>query len=165
VGLKVHIHLWIERVEIFCEGKKISSHERVYANNKWQLEPQHYLEILRQRPGAFESSRVIQQWRATWPKELESLLEQFRQKQGESNGIKDFICVLMLYREYSKEEVDAAIHIAAEKRLGHSEGVKHLLIQAKPQESIEPLAGWSPTLEANVAMYDQLGGVPCLSTR
>ena len=161
MGLKVHIHLWIDRVEVFYESKKIGSHERVYANNKWQLEPQHYLEILRQRPGAFESSRVIQQWRTTWPKEFESLLDQFRQKQGETHGIKDFICVLMLYREYPKGEVDAAIELAAEKRVSHSEGVKHLLVHSKPEKPIEPLIGWSPTLEPDIEIYNQLGGVSC----
>jgi transposase len=163
VGLKVRIQLWIDRVEVFYESKKIGSHERVYANNKWQLEPQHYLEILRQRPGAFESSRVIQQWRSTWPKELESLLDQFRQKQGETHGIKDFICVLMLYREYPKGEVDTAIELAAEKRVSHSEGVKHFLVHSKQEKSIEPepLVGWSPTLEPDIEIYNQLGGVSC----
>ncbi len=161
VSLRVHIHLWIDRVEVFYGSKKVSSHERVYGSNKWQLEPQHYLEILRQRPGAFETSRVIQQWRATWPEELEKLLGQFRQKQGENNGIKDFISVLMLYREYPKGDVDAAIELAGENKVSNSDGVKHLLVHLEPEESIEPLTGWSPTLEPNVEIYDQLGGVSC----
>jgi hypothetical protein len=159
VGLKVRIQLWIDQVEVFYGNKKIGSHERVYSNNKWQLDPQHYLEILRQRPGAFASSRVIQQWRDSWPKGLERLLDQFRQKQGETNGIKDFISVLMLYREYPEGEVDAAIDLAVKNNLSHSEGVKHLLLHAKAEKLIEPLAGWSPTMEPDIRVYDQLGGV------
>jgi len=161
VGLRVRIQLWIDQVEIFYEGKRIGSHERVYGNNKWQLEPQHYLEILQQRPGAFESSRAIRQWRVSWPKSLEALLSQFRQKQQDTHGIKDFISVLMLYKDYPKEEVDAAIELSVENKVSHSEGVKHLLVHLKPEEPIESLAGWSPTLEPDVKIYDQLGGVSC----
>jgi len=45
-------------VEIFYEGKKISDHERLFGNNKWQLDPQHYLELILRKPGAFDSARV-----------------------------------------------------------------------------------------------------------
>jgi transposase len=159
VGLKVRSQVWIDLVEIFYEGKRISSHERVYSNNKWQLEPQHYLEILKQRPGAFETSRAIRQWRAIWPKSLEALLGQFRQKQQDTDGIKDFISVLMFYKDYPEEEVDAAIELGVENKVSHSEGVKHLLLQLKPQESTKPLPGWSPTLEPDVKIYGQLGGI------
>jgi transposase len=159
VGLVVRSHVWIDRVEIFYETKRIVSHERVYSNNKWQLEPQHYLEILKQRPGAFESSRAIRQWRATWPKSLEALLSQFRQKQQDTDGIKDFISVLMFYKDYPEQEVDAAIELAVENKVSHSEGVKHLLLQLKPQESMKPLPGWSTTLAPNVKIYGQLGGI------
>ena len=159
VGLKVHSQVWIDLVEIFYEGKRISSHERVYSNNKWQLEPQHYLEILQQRPGAFESSRVIRQWRSSWPKSLETLLGQFQKKQQNNDGIKDFISVLMFYREYPEQEVDAAIELAVENKVSHSEGVKQILLQSKPQESMSPLSGWSTTLKSDVEMYGQLGGI------
>lgn len=159
VGMKVRMQLWIDKIEVFYEGKRISTHERVYGINKWQLEPQHYLEILKQRPGAFESSRVIRQWRSIWPKSLEVLLEQFQKKQQETNGIKDFISVLMFYKDYPKEEVDAAIELAVENKVSHSEGVKHLLLHLKPEEPMKPLPGWSATLEPDVKRYEQLGGM------
>lgn len=159
VGLKVRSQVWIDRVEIFYEGKRISTHERVYSNNKWQLEPQHYLEILQQRPGAFESSRVIRQWRSNWPKSLETLLDQFCQKQQNSGGIKDFISVLMFYREHPEQEVNAAIELAVENKVSESCGVKQILLQLKPHETIKPLPGWSTTIKSDVEMYGQLGGI------
>jgi hypothetical protein len=70
----------------------------------------------------------------------------------------------MLYKAYPKEDVDAAIELSVENKVSHSEGVKHLLVHSKPEEPIEPLAGWSPTLEPDIKIYNQLGGVSC-STR
>ena len=99
-GLSVRAQLTIDRLEIFYEGKKIASHERLFGNNKWQLDPQHYLELIRRKPGAFDSALVIRQWRSAWPSCLERLLKRFKEKQGETAGIKDFIIVLMFYRDH-----------------------------------------------------------------
>lgn len=159
VDMKVHINLHIDKVDIFWDSKKIASHERVFGINKWQLNPQHYLELIQQRPGSFHTARPICQWRAQWPKSLEDLLERFQQVQRETGGIKDFINVLMLYRDYKPEEVEAAIELALEKQLNTSDGVKHILLYLKAEHSIEPLSDW-PSIEApDVSIYGQLGGV------
>ena len=157
VGLKIRVQLSIGRVEIFCDGKKIAGHERLFGNNKWQLDPQHYLELIRRKPGAFDSARVIRQWRPAWPSCLEKLLEQFKEKQGETAGIKDFISVLMLYRDHAGKEVEAAIELALENRLSNSDGVRHILIHSGPEEAFAPLTGWPTTVIPDVAVYEALG--------
>ena len=93
-GLGVKVLLHVDRVEIFTGGKKLATHQRVYGNNKWCLDPDHYLELIQQRPMAFNSARAIREWRANWPRSLELLLERFCLAQGETKGIKDFINVL-----------------------------------------------------------------------
>ena len=60
---KVNVVLYVDRVEIFYGNKKIASHLRLYNNNKWSLLPEHYLELIQQRPQAFDSARPIRQWR------------------------------------------------------------------------------------------------------
>ena len=42
-GLGVKVLLHVDRVEIFTGGKKLATHQRVYGNNKWCLDPDHYL--------------------------------------------------------------------------------------------------------------------------
>ncbi len=74
VGLKVQVHLDINRVDLFHGGMKLASHPRVFGNNKWQLDPDHYLELIQQRPGSFQEARPIRQWRQNWPPALERLL-------------------------------------------------------------------------------------------
>ncbi|MFW8602540.1 IS21 family transposase, partial [Desulfobacterota bacterium M19] len=94
-GFKARIILRVDQVEIFICGKRQAVHERVYGNNKWCLKPEHYLELIQQRPMSFNSARPIRQWRETWPESLHRLLRRFCESQGETKGIKDFISVLM----------------------------------------------------------------------
>ncbi len=159
VDMRVHINVGIDKVEIFWNNKKIASHQRLFGINKWQIDPQHYLELIKERPGAFQTARPISQWRLSWPKSLEDLLERFQQAQGETKGIKDFINVLMLYRDYPGKDIEAAIELGLEKKLNNSDGVKHILLYLKGDHPIEPLSNW-PTIDAaDVRAYGQLGGV------
>ena len=80
VSLKVRLELTIDRINIFYDGRKIASHPRVFGNNKWQLDPQHYLELIRHKPGAFDSALVIRRWRKAWPNCLEKLLLRFKER-------------------------------------------------------------------------------------
>jgi transposase len=159
-GLRVQALMKVSEVEIYSGGKRIAAHERVFANNKWQLDADHYLELLQRRPQAFDSARPIRQWRQSWPASLEHLLAKLQQTHGSTDGIKDFISVLMLFRDHEAGEVYAAIDLALENGIGSSSGVKHLLLHSGPKENIAPLSNWPATVPADVSVYGQLGGVP-----
>ena len=159
-GLDVNVLLGVDRVKIYLKNKLIASHERMYGNNKWQLDPDHYLDLLQKRPMAFAGARPIRQWRVTWPICYESLLERFQQSQGGTRGIKDFITVLMLHRKYKPLEVEAAVELALEQGISSSEGVRHLLVYAnEPRVETIPLEGWSSIPTADIHEYDQLRGM------
>ena len=162
VGFRVKMLLYVDRVEIFSGGKKLAVHARLYGKNKWRLDPDHYLELIQKRPMAFNSARPIQQWRESWPESLHRLLEHFCHVQGETRGIKDFISVLMFYRDYSAEEVEAAVELALEKNVSASDGVLHILIYTKgDMTAFTPtsLSGWSSLPTPDITIYGQLGGV------
>lgn len=160
VGFAVKVLLYVDRVELFAGGKKLATHARQYGNNKWSLHPDHYLELIQQRPLAFHSARPIRQWRAVWAESLHALLEAFCRAQGETKGIKDFVSVLLLYREYAAGEVEAAVELAVENHIGTSEGVRHLLRYANEDgAAIAPLSSWARLSPPDVAVYGQLGGV------
>jgi transposase len=158
-GMKVRGELSIDHVDLFYAGKRIARHERLFGNNKWLLEPDHYLDILQRKPGAFDTARVIRQWRATWSEDLERLLSRFKESQGETKGIKDFITVLMLYRQHDQRDVESAVSLVLEHGLSHSAGVKQLLLQTAPEETFDPLDDWPATPVHDVSVYGQLGGV------
>jgi hypothetical protein len=159
VGLPVRAILGVDRVEIYQRGKKIATHGRLFGNNKWQLNPDHYLDLLHQRPGAFDSARPIKEWRKNWPESLERLRDKFVAGHGETDGTRDFIQVLMLYREHRAEAVEAAVDLAVQNGVSCSAGVKHLLLPSNGAGTCEPLRGWPSTEPANVSVYAQLGGL------
>lgn len=159
VRLKVRVELTIDRVDIFYDGRRIASHARLFGNNKWQLDPQHYLELIRRKPGAFDSALVIRRWRKEWPACLERLLARFKERQGDTPGIKDFISVPMLYRDHPPEDIEAVVELALENSVSTSDGIKHILIYSGPEEQFVPLQGWPATMIPDVADYAQLGVV------
>ena len=160
VGFSVKVLWHADRVEIFTGAKRIAAHERSYGNNKWILNPDHYLELIMQRPMAFNSARPIRQWRQSWPDSLNTLLSRFCRAQGETKGIKDFINVLMFYRDYSAEAIERAVLQAVEKNLSASDGVRHLLVYAaNVHPAIAPLDTWPTLPPPDITIYGQLGGV------
>jgi hypothetical protein len=88
------------------------------------------------------------------------LLASFCDSQGETRGIKDFISVLMLYKEHTPGDVEAAVELAVEKHLSTSDGVRHLLIFANEAgNSTTPLSGWPSLPPPDLSLYGKLGGV------
>lgn len=159
-GLRVNALLYVDRIEIFRERKRIVSHKRLYGSNKWILEPDHYLELIQQRPASFESARPIQQWRKQWPQSLERLLKRFCKKQDYSHGVKDFISVLMLYRDYSADDIKVAVELSLELGINSSDGVKHILMYLNNDTKIpEPVENWDCLVPPDISVYGELGGV------
>lgn len=160
-GFKVEVIQYVDSLAIYTGGKKLATHERLYSNNKWSLHPDHYLELIQQRPQAFESARPIRQWREHWPSALEALLERFCVKQGHTDGIKDFISVLMLYKDNDAEEVTAAVEQALSTPVSSSQSVKHILLHqgGEPAPANEPLEGWQKLSEPDISKFAVLGGV------
>jgi hypothetical protein len=109
---------------------------------------------------SFNSARPIRQWRQSWPASLHLLLNRFCRAQGETKGIKDFINVLMLYRDYAADELEAAVELATENNISASDGVRHLLVYMGDKSvKIAPLAAWQRLPAPDVAAYGQLGGI------
>jgi hypothetical protein len=152
--------VYVDWVQIYYGGKRIAGHQRLFGNNKWQLDPLHYLELIYRRPQAFDSARPIRQWRPHWPPCLEALLERFRQKQGDTKGTKEFISVLMLFKTCRPDDVINAAETALAANVSSSEAVIHLLknAQSETEERIPSLDNWLRLPPADVSIYDQIGG-------
>lgn len=140
VGRKVWAHIDCDRVRLYADGKEIADHARLFGNSKWQIDPQHYLELIAERTQAFESARAIRQWRPSWPAAYETMLSVLRQRLGNSRGTGDFVRILQLHKDYSPEEVNRAVEQALEYGSYSHDAVKHLLLSQKtPMYSSVPL--------------------------
>jgi transposase len=149
----------IDDLEFFANGKRVVVHPRLYGSGKWQLDPDHYLELLRQRPLAFDCARPIRHWRAQWPAEMELLLARFRHVHEVSRGTKEFIDVLLLFRDHPAEAVEEAIARGLAAGVRDADGVRHLLHHRTPVIPIAPLDAYPRLPEADVSVYAALGGV------
>lgn len=159
-GYPVKVQLLVDRIDIYFNGNKVASHPRLFNVNKWSLTPDHYLELIQQRPQSFDSARPILQWRSEWPECLHELLDRFRQSHGGTKGTKDFLNVLMLYRDYSADEVKEAVEFALLHNISGSGGVLHTLIRAKtPGNCVSPVDGWEKSQTPDLSLYGQLGEV------
>ena len=159
-GFRVKVIIGVDKVEIFNGNKKIATHERKFGKNKWCLKPEHYLDLILMRPMSFDSARPIKEWRKSWPEVFNTLLDRFRREHGETKGIKEFISVLMLHKDYSSREIEAAVELALENDISSSEGIRHILIFVKePKQEISPLTDWLKLPLPDVSVYGQLGGV------
>ena len=149
---------YVDHVDIYYGSKKMASHKRVYGNNKWQLEPFHYLELILMRPQAFESARPIKEWRKEWPECLEKLLWHFCEKQGQSKGTKEFIKVLMLFKEHDKREVIPAVEEAVSANVSSSGAVEQILLfRAVSQDEVfVSLPNWETLPPPDVSVYDRI---------
>lgn len=159
-GLRVQALLYVDRIDIFKSAKKIASHRRRYGNNKWQLDPHHYLDLIYRRPQAFESARPIRQWRLRWPDCMDALLNRFYQKLGQTKGTKEFITVLQLFKDHRSSDVISAIESALCAHVGSSDAVTQILANnsAEPAPGVKALGNWQQLSPPDVSAYDQIGG-------
>jgi len=127
VGCKVDVELALSAVSILYGGRRIAYHKRSYGKDKWILDPFHYLELLEEKPGAFDSARPIRQWRVHWPDELERLLDRFMNVHGDSRGIREFITILMLYKGHEEDEVNKVVKQGLDIGLSDAASIRTLL--------------------------------------
>lgn len=111
------------------ESEPVAVHPRCYDHNQEILNPLHYLPLLRQRPGAFEHAKPVRQWRATWPAVYETLLTHLRDKWPDGRGLREFIAILYLHRDYSQSELETAIQAALAHHCAHVDGIRLWLNQ------------------------------------
>jgi transposase len=152
------------RVEVLLGKEVIANHPRCFGREQDILDPLHYLNLLEQRLGAFEHAKPLRHWRKHWPKDYDHLLEALRTRLPDGRGVKEFIAVLKLHREYPAEQVQQAVQAALELGAASLDGVTLCLRQiqhAQPQfhaleaERFANLAAFG-NQPVNLQQYDRL---------
>jgi len=139
------------RVEILLGKQVIATHPRCFGREQDVLNPLHYLNLLEQRPGAFEHAKPLRYWRKHWPKDYDRLLEALRTRLPEGRGVKEFIAVLKLHQEHPADQVQQAVHDALELGAASLDGVRLCLRQL--QTSQLPVLALEAERFANLAAF------------
>jgi len=118
---KVEVRVSARTVEIVHGGKVVATHERLYGHHGERLDLDHYLELLKEKPGAMAGSVPLRQARdrEAWPPAYDELWGGMRRKHGETTGTREMIDVLFLLRSHPAEDVHAGVSMAL--RLGCSD--------------------------------------------
>jgi transposase len=141
VGRNLWVHIGCDRVSVYADQKKVADHARVFGKYQWQIDPLHYLELIHQRIGSFEAARPIRQWRPHWPADYERMLAILRHRQGDNDGTREFVGMLLLHQEYPFKRVEAAVAEALQRQTYNLDSLKHLLLrQDRPDITFSPLA-------------------------
>jgi transposase len=125
---RVLVKGFVHRVVITLQGDAIAEHPRCYGQGREILDPLHYLDLLHQRPGAFEHAKAIRRWRPTWPPVYEQYLAELILRLEEPEAVRRFVRVLKLHEDFPAEEIALALERALEVGCFHPDGVHNLLL-------------------------------------
>ena len=166
VGKQLVLRAFPFRVELLSLDKVVTTHLRCFEREKDILIPQHYLDLLEQRPGAFEHALPMRRWSKQWPPAYDRLLAELRQRLPDGRGIREFVAVLKLHQDYPTEQVEKAISQAVAMGAAHLDGVRLCLRQLQDvSEAPIPIELSRPELAAlgsqpiRLEQYNQLLGV------
>lgn len=111
VGREVSVRLTPLKVLITSAGDEVATHDRLHLKNSEHLVLDHYLEVLRDRPGAFPGSLPLHQakMRAEFTPAHELLWVRLKRRLGDNAGTRALIEVLLLYRVHPKDVMAEAI--------------------------------------------------------
>ncbi|MCA1759823.1 MAG: IS21 family transposase [Bacteroidales bacterium] len=133
VGCFVDVKIFSSTIEAYFENKQVASHQRDYGKHQWVIDIEHYLDTLRQKPGALGGSVAL-----TCRPYLKQLYQQFY-----TGAPRDFIDLLHYCREHkiSEENLEATVSrlvglcpqsVTTEKLTA--------LLGNKPREDVKPVA-------------------------
>jgi transposase len=113
-GRRLTVRLSASAVAVLEGGTVVARHERALHRGTEVLVLDHYLEVLRRKPGALPGARALAQARAngTFTAEHEAFWAAARQRLGDSGGTKALIEVLLAHRTLPAAAVCAGIRHA-----------------------------------------------------
>lgn len=164
---EVVIELGLDDVRIIFENKLIANHRREHLRDRWVINPWHYLDALKRKPGAFHSSRILSEIEQSWDPVVKKTYRLQVEKYGQIEGAKEFISTLLCFKDRPYDEMIAVLELALEQKTVSKETVELISettaenivsIEEASITSISAIANFSIP-EADVSQFDLLMGV------
>jgi len=140
VGHQVLLKMDAERVRVIGPDHETVSHERCHGRRKMQLQLSHYLPLLERKPRGLDLAVPVREWLAEQAPCWSELLRRLREFEGDVDGSRAFVDVLMLCEEHDV----AAVQVAVETALTHinvsRETVRYQLRRRRAESRPPPAA-------------------------
>ena len=123
------VKLFAAQLEVWQEGRCVTTHPRCFARGQEVLNLEHYLDVLEHKPGALAGSKPLDQWRrlGRWPQSYDTFWQALMQRQGTQAGTKAMIGLLQLGRTHGQAALTRVIEEALRLGVYDSAAVQHLL--------------------------------------
>jgi hypothetical protein len=162
-GLRVAARIGAREIVFMHDGQEVARHERLHGRFGTSAQLDHYLELLKIKPGALARSLALRQERerGKWPDCFDELWHGIAERVGASEAAKQMVDVLMLCRELPAAQVELAVRGALAAGAHDGRAVQVLARRAERREP-GPLTGLEDRLSAaerpapDLTGYDQL---------
>ena len=114
IGRKVRVSLRASEVVVFDGRAKVARHQRIAAKFGQSVQLDHYLEVLRTKPGALPGSTALARARESgaFTSAHEAFWAASRRVNGDAEGTRELIEVLLLHRSIDAKDIEAGIATA-----------------------------------------------------
>lgn len=114
IGRKVRVSLRASELVVFEGRTVIARHRRVVAKHGQSVQLDHYLEVLKTKPGALPGSTALARARASgaFTAAHEAFWAASRRVNGDADGTRELIDVLLLHRSMDATDIQAGITAA-----------------------------------------------------
>ncbi len=166
-GLNVSARIGAREIAISHGGREVARHERLHGKFGTSAQLDHYLELLKRRPGGMEHSLALAQERdrGAWPACFDELWAALTARYGRSEAARQMVDVLLLCRDHGPENVALAVRGALAAGAFDGRAVAVLARRAETTHAAPAaLTDLEPRLAAHarpapdLADYDQLLG-------
>lgn len=114
IGQKVRVSLRASHLQIYDVHQLVATHPRVASRGGHVVDLDHYLEVLKHKPGALPGSTALASARASgaFTPTHDAFWAETRKVNGDTEGTKELIDVLLLHRSLPADSVVAGIRAA-----------------------------------------------------
>ena len=143
------------RVDVVHQERVIASHPRCHAlhGSKTFTIRCTTCRCWSNAPAPSKDAKPLRQWRERWPAVYEQLLAHLRAQPSENQGLREFVQILGLHREYLPTLVEQAISQSLTYGCAHLNGVRLCLRQLQYPE--QPLGALDLTQRPHLAGLGQ----------
>jgi len=114
IGRRVRVSLRASEVVVF-DGRAVAArHQRIVAKSGQSVQLDHYLEVLKTKPGALPGSTALARARESgaFTSAHEAFWAASRRVNGDAEGTRELIDVLLLHRSMDEADIEAGITAA-----------------------------------------------------
>ncbi len=121
---RVSVKAFADRIEVWCKHHRVAVHLRSYDKGQYILVPEHYLMLLKIKPGSLDNARAFKG--QPWGEDFD-LMRRELEYRYDPDGTRKYINILLLFTKYSKQDVKQAVSLCVSRRAFSDEAVLGVL--------------------------------------